>query len=163
MVVLWTVLALVPATGRFLARHPLADLKFFFFIFALIPVQTLFTYNWLVLPEYIKRAYTGWIGQYFEIASNFNPILIFILTPIIAALTLKRKVYNMMIWGTFVMAAPAFLLAIGPHLVDALRLPDPHDDRRGDVVSRASCSTRPRSRPRGAPASTWAWPSSRGS
>jgi proton-dependent oligopeptide transporter, POT family len=114
LIVLWTGLAVVPATGRFLARHPLADLKFFFFIFALIPVQTLFTYNWLVLPEYINRAYTGWVGRYFEIASNFNPILIFILTPIIAALTLKRKVYNMMIWGTFVMAAPAFLLAIGP-------------------------------------------------
>ncbi len=111
----WIVLALIPATGRFLARHPLADPKFFFFIFALIPVQTLFTYNWLVLPEYINRAYTGWVGRYFEVASNFNPILIFILTPVIAALTLKRKVYNMMIWGTFVMAAPAFLLAIGPY------------------------------------------------
>ena len=59
VVVLWVVLALVPASGRFLARHPLADLKFFFFIFALIPVQTLFTYNWLVLPEYISRAYAG--------------------------------------------------------------------------------------------------------
>ena len=113
--VAWVALALVPASGRFLARHPLADLKFFFFIFALIPVQTLFTYNWLVLPEYISRAYTGVIGRYFEIGSNFNPILIFILTPIIAAMTLKRNVYNMMIWGTFVMGAPAFLLALGPH------------------------------------------------
>ena len=112
--VAWVALSLIPASGRFLARHPLADLKFFFFIFALIPVQTLFTYNWLVLPEYISRAYTGWVGRYFEIGSNFNPILIFILTPIIAALTLKRKVYNMMIWGTFIMAAPAFLLALGP-------------------------------------------------
>jgi len=112
----WIMLALIPATGRFLSRHPLADLKFFFFIFALIPVQTLFTYNWLVLPEYISRAFRGgWVGQYFEIGSNFNPILIFILTPIIAAMTLKRKVYNMMIWGTFIMAAPAFLLAFGPH------------------------------------------------
>ena len=115
VIVLWVGLALVPASGRFLARHPLADIKFFFFIFALIPVQTLFTYNWLVLPEYINRAYTGWVGRYFEIASNFNPILIFILTPVIAAMTLKRKVYDMMIWGTFVMAAPAFLLSIGPH------------------------------------------------
>jgi POT family proton-dependent oligopeptide transporter len=114
VVVLWIGLALLPASGRFLARHPLADLKFFFFIFALIPVQTLFTYNWLVLPEYISRAYTGWVGEKFEIASNFNPILIFILTPIIAALTLKRSVYNMMIWGTFIMAAPAFLLVLGP-------------------------------------------------
>lgn len=114
VIVLWAGLAVVPASGRFLARHPLADLKFFFFIFALIPVQTLFTYNWLILPEYISRAYTGVIGKYFEIGSNFNPILIFILTPIIAALTLKRSVYNMMVWGTFIMAAPAFLLALGP-------------------------------------------------
>lgn len=114
--VAWVVLALLPPTGRFLARHPLADLKFFFFIFALIPVQTLFTYNWLVLPEYISRAFAGSpIGEYFEVAANFNPILIFILTPIIAAATLKRKVYNMMIAGTFVMAAPTFLLAIGPY------------------------------------------------
>ncbi len=113
--VAWVVLSLLPATGRFLARHPLADVKFFFFIFALIPVQTLFTYNWLVLPEYISRAYTGWVGKYFEIGSNFNPILIFVLTPVIAAMTLKKKVYDMMIWGTFVMAAPAFLLAIGPY------------------------------------------------
>ena len=116
IVVAWVALALVPATGRFLARHPLADLKFFFFIFALIPVQTLFTYNWLVLPEYISRAFAGSpIGEYFEVAANFNPILIFILAPVIAAATLKRKVYNMMIWGTFVMAAPTFLLAIGPY------------------------------------------------
>jgi proton-dependent oligopeptide transporter, POT family len=111
----WVALAFIPSTGRFLARHPLADIKFFFFIFALIPVQTLFTYNWLVLPEYISRAFAGTpVGEYFEVASNFNPILIFILTPVIAALTLRKKVYNMMIWGTFVMGAPAFLLAIGP-------------------------------------------------
>lgn len=94
-------------------NHPFTDLKFTFFIFALIPVQTLFAYNWLVLPVYINRAYEGWIGEYFEIAANFNPILIFIFAPIVAALTQKRKVYNMMIAGTFVMAAPAFLLAFG--------------------------------------------------
>jgi proton-dependent oligopeptide transporter, POT family len=113
------VVALLPSSGRdpivrWVARHPLADARFFFFIFALIPVQTLFTYNWLVLPQYISRAYTGWIGEYFEIASNANPLLIFILTPMIAALTTRAKVYNMMVIGTAVMAAPAFLLAFGP-------------------------------------------------
>jgi POT family proton-dependent oligopeptide transporter len=108
------VVAVVPALRRWIARHPLADGKFFFFIFALIPVQTLFTYNWFVLPQYISRAYVGWIGNYYEIFSNANPLLIFILAPIIAAATQKRKVYNMMIAGTFVMAAPAFLLVIGP-------------------------------------------------
>ncbi len=94
-------------------HHPFTDLKFTFFIFALIPVQTLFAYNWLVLPPYINRAYEGWIGEYFEIAANFNPILIFFFAPIVAAMTQKRKVYNMMIIGTFIMAAPAFLLSIG--------------------------------------------------
>lgn len=105
---------LVPPARAWIARHPLANLKFFFFIFALIPVQTLFTYNWLILPPYISRAYEGWIGRYFEIAANANPILIFILVPMIAAVTQKAKVYNMMIIGTLVMAAPAFLLTVGP-------------------------------------------------
>jgi len=95
--------------------HPLADPRFFFFIFALMPVQTLFTYNWLVLPQYISRAFAGgWIGQYYEIGSNANPILIFILVPIITALTYKRNVYNMMIWGTLIMGSSAFVLALGP-------------------------------------------------
>ncbi len=106
--------AAIPAGRRWVARHPLSNGKFFFFIFALIPVQTLFTYNWFVLPQYISRSYEGWMGEYFEIPSNLNPLLIFILAPIVAALTRKRKVYNMMIVGTFVMAAPAFLLAIKP-------------------------------------------------
>ncbi|MEW6249052.1 MAG: hypothetical protein AB1716_00260 [Planctomycetota bacterium] len=100
---------------NWLVRHPLSNGKFAFFIFALIPVQTLFTYNWLVLPPYINRAFAGWIGKYFEIAANANPILIFIAVPIITAMTQKAKVYNMMIIGTLVMAAPAFLNALGPH------------------------------------------------
>ncbi len=112
---LWVMLSFVPPTRRWLANHPLSNAKFFFFVFALIPVQTLFTYNWLVLPQYINRAYEGWIGDYFEIFANANPILIFIAAPLVAALTQKRKVYNMMIWGTLIMAAPAFLLAIGPY------------------------------------------------
>ncbi|RPJ49243.1 MAG: MFS transporter [Candidatus Latescibacterota bacterium] len=111
----WIVSAALPGSAAWLVRHPLGDAKFFFFIFALIPVQTLFAYNWLILPQYISRAYGGWIGEYFEIASNANPILIFILVPIIAAATQTAKVYRMMILGTFIMAAPAFLLALGPH------------------------------------------------
>jgi proton-dependent oligopeptide transporter, POT family len=110
-----------------LADHPLSEPKFFFFIFALIPVQTLFTYNWFVIPQYVERCFSDlpplhllgldlpqdWIGRYFEIASNFNPLLVFVFVPIITALTCKRKVYTMMIAGTLVMAAPAFLLAVG--------------------------------------------------
>ncbi len=102
-------------------HHPFTDPKFTFFIFALIPVQTLFVYNWMILPQYINRAYTGWIGEYFELAANFNPILVFIMVPIVTALTQKRNVYNMMIIGTFVMAFPAFFLAVGtsPYLLFA--------------------------------------------
>jgi len=107
--------ATIPKAKRWLAQHPLEDGKFSYFIFALIPVQTLFTYNWFVLPAYINRAYEGWIGEYFEIAANANPLLIFIAVPIITAITQKARVYNMMIIGTFVMAAPAFLLVLGPH------------------------------------------------
>lgn len=126
------VLLLLPAGPRkrvlvWLANHPLAEPRFFFFIFALIPVQTLFTYNWFLIPQYVERCYRNlqplhflgmsipqdWIGKYFEIASNFNPLLVFIAVPIVTALTYKRKIYNMMILGTFIMAAPSFLLALG--------------------------------------------------
>ncbi len=126
------VLLVLPAGARKrvlvrLANHPLGEPKFFFFIFALIPVQTLFTYNWFLIPQYVERCYADlqplhllgisipqdWIGKYFEVASNFNPLLVFIAVPIVTALTYKRKVYNMMILGTFIMAAPSFLLALG--------------------------------------------------
>ncbi len=197
---------------HWLRTHPLADPKFSFFIFALIPVQTLFAHNWLTLPMYVERAYRPpvgieacealpaspdalaaldkaksvealqtvvlsyegtkgaceakgqiralakakaaegdkegakqaeeakrtiqsldfraaskeasskgdvsevlrlWLGENFEVAVNFNPLLIFLLVPIVTALTQRRKVYNMMIVGTFVMAAPTFLLVLG--------------------------------------------------
>jgi len=112
--------ALGPAY-RWLANHPLGDLKFFFFIFALIPVQTLFTYNWLILPQYLERAFEGgFVGNNFEFFANLNPILIFVAVPMIAAITQKRDVYGMMIVGTMVMAAPAFLLAADTSVVTLL-------------------------------------------
>lgn len=95
--------------------HPLADARFSFFIFILIPVQTLFAHNWLTLPLYINRAFVPWVSENFEFFSNLNPILIFILAPLVAALTAKKNIYNMIIYGTFVMALPTFLLAIGPY------------------------------------------------
>jgi POT family proton-dependent oligopeptide transporter len=107
-------------TLNWIVNHPLANSKFFFFIFALMPVQTLFTYNWLILPQYISRAYEGWIGNQFEVASNFNPVLIFILVPLITAMTSKRNVYNMILWGTLVMGSSAFILALGPTFINLL-------------------------------------------
>jgi len=96
-------------------EHPFRDVRFMFFIFILIPVQTLFAHNWLTIPYYLKRAFVGsWIGDYWALFSNINPIIIFVITPIIAGLTARANVYKMMILGTLVMAIPTFLLAAGP-------------------------------------------------
>jgi proton-dependent oligopeptide transporter, POT family len=100
-----------------LREHPLHDVRFSFFIFILIPVQTLFAHQWLTMPQYVDRAYPGFVSQNMEFFVNLNPILIFILTPIVAALTAKKDVYKMMIYGTFVMAIPTFLLALGTNIV----------------------------------------------
>lgn len=97
--------------------HPFNNSQFTFFVFILIPVQTLFAHNWLTLPYYLDRAFQGTVvSNYFEVFANLNPLLIFLLTPIIAAMTAKADVYKMMIYGTLVMAAPTLLLAIGPNV-----------------------------------------------
>jgi MFS family permease len=55
------------------------------------------------------------VSDNFEFFVNLNPILIFILAPMVTALTSKKDTYNMMVIGTFVMAAPTFILALGPN------------------------------------------------
>jgi len=100
----------------YLKNFPLTDLRFMFFIFILIPVQTLFAHNWLTLPQYTSRAFEGFVGDNFEFFVNLNPILIFILTPMVTAMTAKKDTYKMMIIGTFIMAAPTFILALGPSM-----------------------------------------------
>lgn len=100
----------------YIQNFPLKDLRFLYFIFILMPVQTLFAHNWLTLPLYTSRAFEGFVQDNFEFFVNLNPILIFILTPMVAALTSKKNTYNMMIIGTFVMASPTFILALGPNI-----------------------------------------------
>jgi len=100
----------------YLKNFPVKDGRFMFFIFILIPVQTLFAHNWLTLPMYFERAFSGVVSNNFEFFVNFNPILIFILAPMVAALTAQKDTYKMMILGTTVMALPTFLLAIGPNI-----------------------------------------------
>jgi hypothetical protein len=102
---------------NYMKRIPFRDARFMFFIFILIPVQTLFAHNWLTLPQYCERAFTGLVSDNFEFFVNFNPLLIFILTPMIAAITMKKNTYMMMIWGTLVMGASPFLLVLGPNIV----------------------------------------------
>jgi MFS family permease len=104
----------------YIKNFPLKDLRFLFFIFILIPVQTLFAHNWLTIPLYTSRAFDGFVQSNFEFFVNLNPILIFILTPMVAALTVKKNTYTMMIIGTFVMAVPTFILALGPTMPNLL-------------------------------------------
>lgn len=101
-------------------NFPLRDLRFLYFIFILIPVQTLFAHNWLTLPQYTSRAFEGIVSNNFEFFVNLNPIFIFFLTPIVTALTTKKDTYTMMIIGTFVMAFPTFILALGPTLTNLM-------------------------------------------
>lgn len=104
----------------YIKNFPLRDLRFLYFIFILIFVQTLFAHNWLTLPLYTSRAFDGFVQDNFEFFVNLNPILIFILAPMVTAITSKKNTYNMMILGTFVMAAPTFLLALGPSIYTLL-------------------------------------------
>jgi MFS family permease len=102
-------------------EHPFRNKRFVFFIFILIPVQTLFAHQWLTLPYYCDRAFTGTaVSEYFEFFTNLNPILIFVLAPLVAGLTARADIYRMMIIGTTIMAAPTFLLATGPNLYTLL-------------------------------------------
>ena len=96
-------------------KHPLLDIRFDFFIFILIPVQTLFAYQNILVPAYLERCYTAYptISDNFETFSNLNPLIVFVAAPVIAALTAKANVYKMMIIGTTVMALPTFLLCLG--------------------------------------------------
>jgi POT family proton-dependent oligopeptide transporter len=99
----------------YVKNFPLKDVRFLYFVFILIFVQTLFAHNWLTLPQYTSRAFEGFVSENFEFFVNLNPILIFILAPMVTALTSKKDTYNMMIIGTTVMAAPTFILALGPN------------------------------------------------
>jgi MFS family permease len=105
----------------YIKNFPLKDLRFMYFIFILIPVQTLFAHNWLTLPVYCERAFRGGVvSENFEFFSNINPLLIFLLTPIVATYTSKANTYKMMILGTFIMAIPTFILATGATLTNLL-------------------------------------------
>jgi proton-dependent oligopeptide transporter, POT family len=101
-------------SARWVAEHPLHDARFAFFVFIPIPVQTLFAHNWLTLPLYIDRSFVPWVSSRFELFSNLSPLLVFLLAPLVAALTAKKDPLDMMQWGTLVMALPTFLLVLGP-------------------------------------------------
>jgi len=122
----WIIGALL--IGLSFAIFIITDARFAYFVFILIFVQTLFAHNWLTLPQYTSRAFVGqtyfgienFVNDNFEFFVNLNPMFIFILTPMVTALTSKKNTYTMMIIGTLVMASPTFLLALGTNLYTLL-------------------------------------------
>jgi len=102
---------------NYFAEGPFSNARFVFFVFMLLPVQTLFAHQFLTMPPYILRAYPKGVSDHMELIVNWiNPAIVFIGSPIIAALTRRVGVYTLMIVGTFVSAVPTFLLSHGPNL-----------------------------------------------
>ena len=97
---------------------PFSNARFIFFIFMLLPVNTLFAHQWLTMPQYILRAYPPEVGDKMEWLVNWiNPGIIFLGVPLFTALTRRVNVYTMMVIGTLVSAVPTFLLCAGPNLL----------------------------------------------
>ncbi len=96
--------------------HPLRNARFLFFIFILLPVRTLFAHQWLTLPDYVFRCYPEAVGAKFEWISGLNPLIIVIFVPLVAALTRRLRVIDMMLVGTTLSALTTFILVPGPDL-----------------------------------------------
>lgn len=95
---------------------PISNGRFMFFIFILLPVQTLFAYQWLVMPQYVTRAFSQVVADNMESIVNVaNPLIIVLGVPIITALTRKVSVYKMMVIGSLVSAVPTFFFVVGPN------------------------------------------------
>ncbi len=101
----------------YFTEGPFSNARFLFFIFMLLPVQTLFAHQWLTMPDYILRAYSKDVGNHMEWLVNWiNPGIIFIGVPVLTAMTRRVNVYTMMVLGSLVSALPTFLLCGGPNL-----------------------------------------------
>jgi POT family proton-dependent oligopeptide transporter len=100
---------------NWLRQSPLSNARFMFFIFALMPVQTLFAYQFLVMPQYVTRAFSEVVANNMEMIVNVsNPLIIVLGVPVITAMTRKVPVYKMMIIGSVVSALPTFFFVLGP-------------------------------------------------
>lgn len=95
-------------------KSPFKDARFLFFIFALLPVRTLFAHQWLTMPEYVLRCYPPHVTDRMEwLVDSMNPMVIFLGVPMLTALTKKIHVLTMMIVGSLVSAVATFLLVPG--------------------------------------------------
>jgi dipeptide/tripeptide permease len=95
---------------------PLLDARFLFFIFALLPVRTLFAHQWLTMPDYVTRCFPAEVGARVEWIQGLNPIVIVVAVPVLTALTRRLHVVDGMILGTAVSALATFLLSGAPSL-----------------------------------------------
>ena len=115
--------AVAGVSGSLLSRiagwfktSPLSNSRFMFFIFALMPVQTLFAYQFLVMPQYVTRAFSDVVANNMEMIVNVsNPLIIVLGVPVITAMTRHVPVYRMMIIGSLVSALPTFFFLLGPN------------------------------------------------
>jgi POT family proton-dependent oligopeptide transporter len=99
-----------------LKELPFLDKRFIFFIFILLPVRTLFAHQFLTMPDYVFRAYPESVSAKFEWINGLNPFIIVVFVPLIATLTRRVRVIDMMIVGTILSAATTFVLVPGPSL-----------------------------------------------
>jgi proton-dependent oligopeptide transporter, POT family len=111
----------VPPPGEFKWKEKLKEIlaldrTFVAFIFILLPVRTLFAHQWLTMPSYVFRCFPTEVNSRYEWIQGLNPLIIVLFVPLIAILTRKVKVINMMIVGTAFSAVTTFLLVPGPHL-----------------------------------------------
>lgn len=100
--------------GEKIRALPFLDARFLFFIFILLPVRTLFAHQFLTLPDYVLRCFPENIGARYEWFQGLNPLIIVIFVPVIAALTRRAHIINMMIIGTAISALTTFILVPGP-------------------------------------------------
>ncbi len=108
--------SLIAGVLEWFKTSPLSNSRFMFFIFALMPVQTLFAYQFLVMPQFVTRAFSEVVANNMEVIVNVtNPLIIVLGVPVITALTRHVPVYRMMIIGSLVSALPTFLFLLGPN------------------------------------------------
>jgi len=107
---------LVAGALEWFKTSPLSNSRFMFFIFALMPVQTLFAYQFLVMPQFVTRAFSEVVANNMEVIVNVtNPLIIVLGVPVITAMTRHVPVYRMMIIGSLVSALPTFFFLLGPN------------------------------------------------
>jgi hypothetical protein len=99
-----------------LRELPILDARFLAFIFLLLPVRTLFAHTWLTMPHYVVRAFPPEVGARWEWLNGLNPLVITVAVPLVALLTRRARVVDMMIAGTLVSAGATFFLVPAPRL-----------------------------------------------